>query len=213
METPRALWRAFLPPILYWWPFYVTPTFLGLTKSSTVAPHWCIPSHVMPRRLLIRGAQPLIPCTPLSRYRRYKSPCRAIFCLLYYNSRGDNTSYLPVDCRDSTTSSWSSPALLRSTRLLALEYYSSPGTVPPLSYLLATTEISLESLRVSRDPLEVRPQSVLTRLTITTALLRARGLTPQIVYIEQPRCARPPKPLRQQRARRRSYLPTYLMCM
>ena len=82
METPRALWRAFLPPILYWWPFYVTPTFLGLTKSSTVAPHWCIPSHVMPRRLLIRGAQPLIPCTPLSRYRRYKSPCRAIFCLL-----------------------------------------------------------------------------------------------------------------------------------
>ena len=113
----------------------------------------------MPRRLLIRGAQPLIPCTPLSRYRRYKSPCRAIFCLLSRCSETIQLSYLPVDCRDSTTSPdhhhpcWDhlSCELLspRDTYLsLVFEHYSSPGTALPLSYLLATVEISLESPRV-----------------------------------------------------------------
>ena len=124
METPRALWRAFLPPVLYWWPFYVTPTFLGLTKSSTVAPHWCFPSHVMPRRLLIRGAQPLIPCTPLSRSRRYKSPCRAIFCLL--NSCSEMTSSSLLSCEHPC---WDHHPLIATSPLrrpaLVLWYYNS----------------------------------------------------------------------------------------
>ena len=61
MEPPRALWRPFLPAYLLQWPFWVTPTFLGFPRSSTEAPHWCIPIMWRPSWLLIRCASILFP--------------------------------------------------------------------------------------------------------------------------------------------------------
>ena len=62
------LWRPFLPAYLLQWPFCVTTTFLGLPRSSTVAPHWCNPimwrpvgswfdARSIPFPVLLRAAQ------------------------------------------------------------------------------------------------------------------------------------------------------------
>ena len=88
------------------------------------------PSHVTPRRLLIRGAQPLFPCTTLSCSRRYKSPCRAIFCLLITTCRAEDASY----------SSWT---------LVSCLWDQQPRAA--LSYLPATVEISSESPRATTN--------------------------------------------------------------
>ena len=124
----------------------------------------------MPRRLLIRGAQPLIPCTPLSRSRRYKSPCRAIFCLSYPANVPAETStaltrdiYLSCEptCRDDQLSYPAnvpaeiiSPASsLHLETIISLLYYNSRGdnSSSPLfddfsSSLLDPAETALLSL-------------------------------------------------------------------
>ena len=115
------------------------------------------PSHVMPRRLLIRGAQPLIPCTPLSRYRRYKSPCRAIFCLLSREHRcWDHLSYSSLHLETiislifrstAAITTLLNPPAAKATSSCTLVLQLQQRTALPLSYLPATVEISLESPR------------------------------------------------------------------
>ena len=194
----------------------------------------------MPRRLLIRGAQPLIPCTPLSRYRRYKSPCRAIFCLLSSNVPAEIISLYEIapDLSLIATSPWRPSALSYSccnrpprnslifraiTALLnspaakwpalVLEHYSSTGTALPLSYLPATVEISLESPRaIAGSSGGSTPVSTYQTDNNNSSSQSSRTHLLDLVYRATTLCAHS-KPLRQQRARRRPFLPTYLMCM
>ena len=178
----------------------------------------------MPRRLLIRGAQPLIPCTPLSRYRRYKSPCRAIFCsLIFLQSTAAISLTTPPALLETPAPTSllfqqrSSPPrtslLLRSSLPLVSEHYSSTGTALPLSYLLATVEISLESPRViAGSSGGSTPVSTYQTDNNNSSSQSSRTHLLDRVYRATTLCAHS-KPLRQQRARRRPFLPTYLMCM
>ena len=108
----------------------------------------------MPRRLLIRGAQPLIPCTPLSRPRRYKNPCRAIFCLSCTTTPVEITSTTRCFLLLRPATTCSSP--------LSANYCRDKPREPTCYYRF------LRRFDTSQH---------FIRLTITTALLRALILT------------------------------------
>ena len=130
-------------------------------------------------------------------------PAETISSLLYYDSRGDNIN----------NSLLSSGQLQRDDQLLYSGTTTPAETAPPLSYLPATVEISLESPRATTDsyggstPVSTyqtdnnNSSSQSSRTHLLDAVQRATTLCAHF------------KPLRQQRARRRPFLPTYLMCM
>ena len=130
METPRALWRAFLPPVLYWWPFYVTPTFLGLIKSSTVAPHWCSRVTWCPGGSWFEARSLSFPVLLWAVPDGIKTPAELFSASYPANIPAEIISLIAT-----------SPLRPSATAEIA----------PPLSYLPTTVEISHESPRATAD--------------------------------------------------------------
>ena len=108
------------------WPFCVTSTFLGLPRSSTIAPHWCFLVMWRPSWLLIRYAS--IPF-PVLLWAGIKTPAELISasCSCCDRPPRISYSYLPVNCRDNTLSCASLTTW--KTSLLSLEHYCRDNTL------------------------------------------------------------------------------------